>query len=110
MEIYFDFELDEKLPQPSTTKQYIIADGLREFVRSKYGVLEEQIDSRQTENAVAFAVLYAPREGLQIKFGNIPDDLLPKIQTCLSLQDIELITDILYNDLKKNGDFIQDNQ
>ena len=94
MEVYYDFELNEKLEQPKNPDN-IVLKTLREFAKVRYKVFEDEIDSIQPKDNPAFIVLGMHNGTLEINQFNIPPHLVDKVRDCISEDDFNYITDVL---------------
>lgn len=94
MEVYYDFELNEKLEQPKYPDN-IVLKTLREFAKTRYKVLEDEIDSIQPKDNPAFIVLGMHNGTLEINQFNIPSHLVDKARDCINEEDYNYITDVL---------------
>jgi hypothetical protein len=94
MEVYYDFELNEKLEQPKNPDN-IVLKTLREFAKARYKVFEDEIDSIQTKDNPAFIVLGMHDGRLEISRFNIPPHLVDKIIACITEDDYNYITNVL---------------
>src|ERR1022692_1674924 len=95
MDVYFDFELNPKAEQPENPKS-IVYQTLRQFVQSRYKVLDDELYANCTEDDRPFCVLLMKPEGLIIRYVDIDEPLLTKVQECISEDDFGYITDVLW--------------
>lgn len=95
MHIFFDFEIDPALPQPKDPKN-LIFETLREFVYSRYKIIEEQIDRYQTAENPAFVVLCLTEEGLKTKLFNISPHIYGRVAECITQDDFAHISGVLW--------------
>jgi len=96
MEIYFDWELDDKAEQPKDTNNLVYIE-IREFAKGRYGVLVEQIDALWVDKTKPPFVVFSLLEtGCKVQYFHIPDHLLQKLQSCISEDDFDYITDKIW--------------
>lgn len=87
MEIFFDWELDEKIEQPIHKWVY---EDLRKFIKSRFAPLEEEVDNNK-QGEVAFVVFCWGDEGISTKCFDINQDLIKKLNECLTQEDMDYI-------------------
>jgi len=92
MEIFFDWELDEKVEQPIHKWVY---DELRTFIKERYAPLEDEIDRRK-EGEIAFvAVVWNEDYSIETRFFFIPEDLILKLNESLTQRDMDYIMNVI---------------
>jgi hypothetical protein len=102
MEVFFDWELDEKLEQPLSSRKFVFED-LRTFIKSRYKVLEEQIDNLTTPDKPAFvAVITHDNGAIETKAFNIATHLLPKLKECITESDMNYIIDVIWQKVQED--------
>lgn len=95
MHVYFEFELDDKSLQPKDPNNVVITT-LRQFVIERYKLLNDEIGLRLSIDEIAIAVIYMRGGGaIEIKFGNVPEDLLLKLKDSISDSDMDYIRDVI---------------
>ena len=100
MEIFFDWELDDKIEQPIHKWVY---EDLRTFIKSRYKPLEEEIDRRK-EGEVAFvAVVWNDDGSIETKYFFIPQDLVTKLNETLAQSDMDYIMEMIGQKIDKKG-------
>ena len=92
MNIFFDFELDSNLEQP-TNPNNLVFNELRSFFDARYKVLGSEIKDEQKEDEVSFVVLSFKEHGVETYFFNISTQLQEKLKDCITQSDYEYIMD-----------------
>ena len=105
MEVYYDFELNEKLEQHKNPNNVVLT-ALRDFVKSRYSVLKEDIEKDNLDKESCFIVLSISNGGLGITQFNIPPHLVDKVKNCITKDDFDYITNVL---LAKMNEQIREN-
>ncbi|MEZ5034704.1 MAG: hypothetical protein R2796_06925 [Chitinophagaceae bacterium] len=93
MEIFFDWELDEKVEQPIEDRKWIY-DEIREFLKSRYRPLEERIDIAVSVAGLpvsAIVFVWHDNGDIELKPINIPSEYEQKVKECLSYEDMDFI-------------------
>lgn len=91
MQFYYDFELDDNIEQPKDPNNIALVS-LKEFVKSRYSLLEPEIDNLQPPDKPAFIVLCLEEDGFGIKPINVPAHLLDKLAASITEDDFNYIT------------------
>ena len=92
----FDWEVDDKVEQPVNPKN-LVYEELRAFFKTRYKVLEEEINSFQKENEIGFVVIVWHDDGaVETKGFNIPPHLKDKLRNCISEDDMNYIMDVIW--------------
>ena len=100
MEIFFDWELDNKLEQPIHKWVY---EDLRNFLKTRYRLLEDEIDRRK-EGEIAFvAVVWNENGSIETRFYYIPKDLCVKMNEALTQNDMDYIMNTIGKKIDKKG-------
>jgi len=102
MEVYFDWELDDKLEQPLNSRKFVF-DELKTFIKTRYKPLEEQIDSLQPPDQPAIVVVITHDNGaIETKAFNIATHLLPKLKECIIESDMNYIIDVIWQKVQED--------
>jgi hypothetical protein len=88
MEIFFDWELDDKVEQPIHKWVY---EDLRTFIKDRYKLLEEEVDRRKLGEVAFVAFIWHDNGGIENKYFFIPDDLVEKLKVALTQEDMDYI-------------------
>ena len=99
MDVYFDFELNPNADLPEDPKS-VVYQTLRQFVQSRYKVLDDELYSNCTEDNRPFCVLLLEPEGLIIRYVDIAEPLLTRVQECISEDDFGYITDVIWKKIQ----------
>jgi len=100
MEIFFDWELDDKIEQPIHKWVY---NDLRSFLRTRYKLLESEVDRRK-EGEVAFvAVVWHDDGSIETRYFFIPPDLCDKLTASLTQEDMDFIMEMIGQKIDKKG-------
>jgi hypothetical protein len=99
MEIYFDFELDENVDQPKDPEN-IVYKTLREFVKTRFRLLEPELDASRPPMEPALVVLSMKDAGLETAFFNLTDDQIEKLKGCFTEDDFTYISRVIWNKIK----------
>jgi hypothetical protein len=95
MDIYFDFELDDNADQPEDPKN-LVYETLRQFVQTRYRIFDDQLYANCTEDDRPFCVLLLETEGLIIKYVDLEEPLLTKVQECITDEDFGYISNVIW--------------
>ena len=96
MEVYFDWELDDKAEQPQDPNRLWVYENLRDFLKGRYKPLEEQIDAGTTPDRPAFVVFIWHDSGdVELKMWDINSPLLEKVRDSLTQSDMDYIMEII---------------
>lgn len=93
MEIFFDWELDDKVEQPLEDRKWIY-DEIRDFLKERYKLLEERIDKAVSEAGLPLsAVVFVWHESgdVELRHINIPEEYDIKLKECISYKDMDYI-------------------
>lgn len=93
MEIFFNWELDDKVEQPLEDRKWIY-DEIREFLKARYRPLEERIDIAVSEAGLpvsAVVFVWHDTGDVELKPINIPTEYEQKLKECISYKDMEFI-------------------
>ena len=101
MEVYFDWELDDKVKEPLHKWVY---EDLRTFIKSRYKLLEEKIDNATDENHPAFVgVIWHEDGSIEIRPFNIAEQFREKLANCLSYEDMDYIMETIGRKIDSKG-------
>ena len=99
MDVYFDFELNPNADLPEDPKS-VVYQTLRQFVQSRYKVLDDELYSNCTEDNRPFCVLLLEPEGLIIRYVDIDKPLLARVQECISEYDFGYMSDVIWKKIQ----------
>jgi hypothetical protein len=99
MDVYFDFELNRNANQPENAN-ILVYQMIREFVQSRYRVLDDELYANCTEDNRPFCVLLLEPEGLIIRYVDIEEPLLTKVQECISEVYFRYIADVIWKKIQ----------
>jgi len=88
MEIFFDWELDDKVEQPIHKWVY---EELRSFLWQRYKPLEHEIDLRKEGEIAFIAVVWNEDGSIETRHIFIPNDLSDKLNDALTQDDMDYI-------------------
>ena len=100
MEILFDFEIAEKQgymkQKDRTVEAKLIIDKIRKFVTERLRVLENECNKYPAGVSV---IRFQSSDVEAITHHNYPDDVVSKLRSCLTQQDIDYILNNLWEEL-----------
>ena len=100
MEIFFDWELDDKVEQPIHKWIY---EELRTFIKSRYKPLEEEVDRRKQGEVAFVGFVWHDDGSIESRFFFIPDDLVEKLKMSITQSDMDYIMNTLRQKIDKKG-------
>lgn len=98
MQIFFDWELDESLKQPKNPNNFVIIE-IKKFLHSMYDGLEDKIDAAQKENEIALVAVINHEDTIELRYHNIPPELIDKFKACITQDDMDYIYESIYRKL-----------
>ena len=101
MNIFFDYELsdDPNIERPIPSRQWVY-DEVREFIRTRYNVLDDDLRKLETDSNVPFIVLSWKDDKFEYYYQGIPEELKKKLFSCVSESDFTYITNVLSDKIK----------
>jgi hypothetical protein len=100
MEIYFDWELDEKVEQPIHKWVY---EELRSFLTDRYKPLESEIEKRKIGEMAFVAVVWLDDGSIETRYFFIPEDLANKLNEAVTQTDMDYIMNVIGKNIDKKS-------
>ena len=94
MKITFEnFLKNPALIQLMTPEEEIVVGVIYFYLEGRLMPLKDEIDREELLSKDAGTIIITPPDGLTFRFQNYSDDLVKKLETCISQDDIEFIMD-----------------